>query len=364
MTSKGLGTFSSGLLVVLALVLAGPGQAKDKYSGGQGTAAKPWVIRTPADLSALAAAPADWDNCFVQDGAIDMAGQDPISSIGTFHVPFTGTYDGGGFAIRDVMILAAVQSQPGGDGLFGVVRGGPADVTISGLVLDNPTVLGASTDTGGLVGRMESGTIEQCAVTGGYVSGTANTGGLAGQVRAEAAVRECCSTTCVLGAGVIGGLVGFNAGVIEDCYARDNTLAQWGPWPQPPDSVDVGGLVGRNNAGWLATSYADCNRVLLRTGVSVVAVNVGGLVGAWVPAGSTEYLFVPNNYSCRETTGLAAVSNNAIGWPNSTDLTRWNNLVAASVSAAALHQKSTFKHWDFEYVWTIEAGEMPKLQWQ
>jgi hypothetical protein len=364
MRSLRWGVFSFRMLMALVCVLAGQGAAKEKYGGGQGSAAKPWVIHTPEDLAVLAKAPNDWDNRFVQDGPIDMSGQDPISSIGTFDVPFTGTYDGGGFSIANVMILAASQSQPGGDGLFGVVRGTWTDVTIQRLVLENPTVLGASTDTGGLVGRMESGTIQQCGVKGGYVSGTENTGGLAGQVHAQAAVRECYSTAYVLGAEAIGSLIGLSAGVIEDCYAKGNTLAQWGDWPQAPDSLDVGGLVGRNNTGWIATSYAACERVLVRSGALLTPVNTGGLVGTWVPAGSPEYLFVPNNYSSRETPGLADAPNNAIGWPTSTDLTRWSNLIAASVLESALLQKSTFKHWDFDYVWKIDGGDTPRLQWE
>jgi hypothetical protein len=364
MRSRRWGVFSFRMLMALVCVLAGQGAAKDKYSGGQGTVATPWIISTPNDLSVLAATSKHWNNHFVQDASIDMSNQNPISSIGTFDVPFTGTYDGGGFSIRDVMILAAPQSQPGGDGLFGVVQGNGADVTIQKLVLENPTVLGASTDSGGLVGRMEIGTIQQCGVKGGYISGTENTGGLAGQVRAQAAVRECYSTACVLGAGAIGGLIGLSAGVVEDCYCKSNILAQWGDWPQAPDSVDIGGLVGRNDAGWVATSYANCDRLLLRVGISLVSVNTGGLVGTWLPAGSTEYLFIPNNYSSKETLGLAAAANNAIGWPTSADLTRWNNLVVASVSVSALRQRSTFKHWDFDYIWTIDAGDMPRLQWE
>jgi len=364
MNTKGWAVYSLGMMMALVCVLATHGAAKDKYSGGDGSASKPWVISTPNDLSVLAATSKHWNNHFVQGAAIDMSGQDPITSIGTFGTPFMGTYDGGGFAIANVTILAPSQSQPGGDGLFGVVQGNGADITIQKLILANPAVLGASADTGGLVGRMESGTVQQCAVTGGYVSGTINTGGLAGQVRAEAAVRECYATACVLGAKAVGGLIGLNAGVVEDCYCRSNTLAQWGDWPQSPDAVDVGGLVGRNSAGWIATSYAACDRMLLRSTGALVPVNTGGLVGTWLAAGSAEYLFIPNNYCSKETLGLEAASNNAIGSPSSTDLTHWSNLVAASVSVAALHQKSTFKHWDFDYVWTIEAGDMPRLQWQ
>jgi len=262
------------------------------------------------------------------------------------------------------MILATSQNRAGGDGLFGVVRASGTDVTIGKLVLENPTVLGASTDTGGLIGRVENGIIHQCAVRGGYISGTTHTGGLIGLVRAESAVRECSATAYVLGAGAVGGLIGFNAGVVEDCYYRSNTLAQWGDWPTAPGTVDIGGLVGYNDGGWIATSYAACSRVLVRSGTSLVAVNTGGLVGTWVPAGGTEYFFRPYNYSSKETPGLPVTTNNAIGSPSDTDLTHWSNLVVTSVLESALRQRSTFKHWDFAYIWKIDADEMPGLQWE
>jgi hypothetical protein len=365
MKSGGSRALSLRMLVALVCILAGLGRAqeKDKYSGGQGTAAKPWVIHTPADLAALAADPEDWDKCFVQSRVIDMAGQPPVGSIGTFDVPFTGTYDGGGFCLRRVLVLSTTQSQPGGEGLFGVVQGKGAEITIQNLVLENPTVLGASRDTGGLVGRIHSGTLRRCGVRGGYVCGTVNTGGLAGQVGAEAALRECYSTAYVLGAEKIGGLVGLHAGLIEDCYSRTHTLAQWGDWPPLPGSVDLGGLVGYNFAGWIGTSYADCDRVLFRVDMVLVPVNRGGLVGAWLPGGSGEY-FVSANYCSNETLGLAATGPTALGAPTSADLKFWGNLVATSVSDAALRQKSTFKGWDFNYIWTIAAGNTPRLRWE
>jgi hypothetical protein len=364
MKSDGWGSSLCRVLMVLILVLAGRGVAKQKYTSGGGSAAEPWVIHTPDDLAALAADSSDWDNCFVQDGPIDMSGQEPIRPIGTFNVPFTGTYNGGGFAIGNVMILAASQNQPGGDGLFGVVQGDWADVTIQKLVLKDATVLGAAADTGGLVGRVESGTIQQCGVQGGYVSGTENTGGLAGQVGGQAVVRECYATAYVLGAAGVGGLIGLNAGIVEDCYSKGNTLAQWGDWPAGPGSVDVGGLVGRNSFGWIATSYAASDRLLFRSDTLLIAVNAGGLVGLWLPATASEYIFVPNNYASRETLGLEAVANNALGAPRSANLAYWNNLVASSVSDSALRQRSTFKQWDFDYIWKMDAGETPRLQWE
>ncbi|MCL5281031.1 MAG: hypothetical protein M1376_14120 [Planctomycetes bacterium] len=352
------------MIVALACILAGQGRAQGKYSGGRGSTAQPWVIHTPADLATLAASSTDWGGNFIQDRLLEMSGLNPIHPIGSFETPFTGTYNGGGYTIRNVTILSGVQSQPGGDGLFGVVQGDGKNATIQKLILENATVLGAAPDTGGLVGRLQKGTVRQCAVKASYVSGTVNAGGLVGQVWSEAVVRECYAMAYVLGTDNLGGLIGLHSGIVENCYAKSNTVAQWGDWPTVPGSVDMGGLVGYNRSGWIATSYADCERVLFRSGVALVAINRGGLVGMWLPGGSAPYFFVPNNYSSKETQGLAATGNNALGAPTSADLTVWNNLVATSVSNPELRQKSTFKGWDFNYIWTICSGETPRLKWE
>lgn len=363
MKSRGWSALSLRMMVALVCVLAGHGSAQNKYNGGLGTAGKPWVIHTPADLAALAADPNDWDDRFLQDRLLEMSGLDPIRPIGTFEQPFTGAYNGGGYTIRNLTILGAAQSQPGGDGLFGVVQGNGTGVTIQKLILENATVLGASTNTGGLIGRIGNGIVQQCGVKGGCVSGTVNTGGLIGQVEADAAVRECYATAHVLGAERVGGLVGLNAGVVADCYSKSNAVAQWGDWPPIGESVNVGGLVGFNFAGWIATSYADCDRVLFRADVTLTPINRGGLVGAWVPGGSAPYV-VSGNYSSRDTAGLAATGNNALGTPTSASLTHWSNLVATSVPDAALRQRSTFKGWDFDFTWTMDCDGTPTLKWE
>ncbi len=351
------------VMVALVCVLAGYGRTQAQYGGGQGSAAKPWVIHTPAHLATLAASPVNWGDCFVQDHLLEMSGLAPITPIGSFETPFTGTYNGGGYTIRNVTILSGVLSQPGGDGLFGVVHRSGNDAAIKKLIVENATVLGAATDTGGLVGRLQRGTVRQCGVKGGCVSGTVNTGGLVGQIWAQGAVQECYATARVLGAARIGGLVGLNAGIVTDCYSRNNAVAQWGDWPPIGGSVSVGGLVGYNQSGWIGTSYADCERVQSRSDVTIFLVTRGGLVGAWLPGGSTPYV-VSGNYSSQETVGLASSTNNALGMPTGTDPTQWYNLVATSVPDAALRQRSTFRGWDFDYIWTICAGETPKLRWE
>jgi len=358
------GEFFSFLL--LGLVVCAPaGVALAEYSGGLGTPEQPWRISTPNDLATLSKTPGHWGNNFVQLLNIDMKGHDPIGPIGTSDARFTGTYQGAGFRILDLTLLGATQAQPGGDGLFGVVAGMGVDPVIQRVILENPMVLGASQDTGALVGRLESGIVRWCGVKGGYVSGTTNTGGLAGQVLAQATVKECYSTTFVMGAMRVGGLVGLNCGLVEECYCADNSVTHWGQWPTVPDSVDLGGLVGCNSTGRITGCYANCARIWSQPS-GFVSVHAGGLVGRWI-LNPDEMPFPPFSFSNQDTPGLAWPTRNALGAPSSTDSTAWSNIVAQSVPMNAtsgwlLRQRSTFKYWDFNYVWTIQDNDTPKLQ--
>lgn len=356
--------FSSILLGVLCTASAVTARAE--YSGGLGTAEQPWIIGTPSDLITLARTPGHWGNHFVQSLDIDMKGHGPIGPIGTSDARFTGTYQGTGSRILNLTLLGGTQAQPGGDGLFGVVMGTGTDPVIQRVILENPMVMGASEDSGGLVGRLEGGTVRWCGVRGGYVSGTGNTGGLAGHVLAQATVQECYATTFVLGAVRVGGLVGCNAGVVQECYCTDHSVTHWGPQPTDADEVCLGGLVGCNDAGRILGCYAHCARIWSRPGATVT-VYTGGLVGRWI-LDPEERLFPPYSFSNQDTPGLVQPVRNALGAPSSTDNTAWSNLVGQSVPMNAtsgwlLRERSTFKPlWDFEYVWTIQDNDTPRLR--
>ena len=356
----------------LVFVLCASIQAQ--YSGGHGTDTNPWTISTPDDLSRLAKTPEHWGGSFAQDSNIDMNGWDPIDPIGNFDIAFTGTYDGGKFHILNLAVLGSEQSQPGGDGLFGVVQGTHSNPTIQALILDNPNINGVSPDVGALVGRFESGVMQWCSVKGGFVSGTTNTGGLVGRVLAEATVQECCATAFVLGADNVGGLVGVNRGTVKECCFTENRVAQRGDWPAAPARVNLGGLIGHNIGGSISACYANCLGIFSRKDVPPLSsgVSIGGLVGEWVvvpdsdPATSRDLL--PLSYSNADTLGLNdSVANNAVGTSVGEDRINWVDTVAQSVpmnstDGRLLEERSTFKNWDFVHIWNIEVSNTPSLQ--
>jgi hypothetical protein len=152
--------------------------------------------------------------------------------IGSFYTaPFTGSFDGQGYQIRDLSISRPHEGNP--VGLFSFVG--------------------------------EAGTIQNVGVVNVTVTSDGDVGALAGQN--DGTVSNSYSTGTVTGDFEIGGLVGLNYGTIGDSYSASNVTGE-GPY--------VGGLVGLNgfvgqSEGTITNSYC--------IGIVIGDVNVGGMVG-------------------------------------------------------------------------------------
>jgi hypothetical protein len=180
------------------------------------------------------------------------AGWQPIGT--SWDNPFTGSFDGQGYEIRDLFI-----NRPGEDfvGLFGDTEGVIKDI---GVV--NATVSGHAW-VSGLVGLNGGGTVSNSYFTGS-VTGTGNgmfgstVGGLVGANGGT--VSNSYSSGSVTGSWYVGGLVGQNWYTVSNSYSTGSVTGD----------RDVGGLVGHND-GTVSNSYSTGNV----TGYS----EVGGLVG-------------------------------------------------------------------------------------
>ena len=174
---------------------------------------------------------------------------------------FTATFDGGapGFTVSNLTINSSLNRV----GLFG--QTGPGSV-IRNVTLEDVNVTGY-TSTGALVGRNAGSIIDSHAT--GTVSGTEDTGGLVGAiVHPGSFIVGSTAGVQVTGraAGLyIGGLAGFNKGLIIDSHATgDVTGVKY-----------IGGFVGSNSGA------GGVNRISGSTAGGVVTGTdlVGGLVG-------------------------------------------------------------------------------------
>jgi hypothetical protein len=128
---------------------------------------------------------------------------------------------------------------------------------ISNLGLIDPNIdaeIGGG--VGSLAGWLEEGTITNCYVANGSISGRRNVGGLVGWNSDHGEIVDCYANGDVLGQKYVGGLVGNNAtgghgpprsGTIYNCYSAAAVSGD----------EQVGGLVGLNGDGGVSGSFWD-----------------------------------------------------------------------------------------------------------
>ncbi len=214
----------------------------EKYGGGTGTARDPYQIWTAEQLNAIGAEPNDWDKHFKLMDDVDLSeytGTD-FNIIGRdYERAFTGVFDGGDHIISN---FTYVSTDVNNVGLFGCVGTWGIEATIKNLGLIDPNVdAGTGICVGSLVAEFLRGTVTNCYVRGGSVSGNDMVGGLVGW-SSNTIFPDCIlisnsySTATVSGNACVGGLVGANLGVIANCYAGGSVAG----------GQSVGALVGSN----------------------------------------------------------------------------------------------------------------------
>ena len=196
---------------------------------------------------------------YEQTAPINMAGQSwtPIGS-GEYSA-FTGSYNGGGYAISNFTINVSGYGR--GIGLFGNTNRG---AVIENIRLDNVNINAPNSDyVGGIVGYVFNSTaIRNCRVSGTITAGSYVGGIVGGDYYAREGIENCYSMAAVNGSYYVGGIAGHYAGLIDSCIATGNVTST---------GESAGGIVGYNSNGTIQNCYA--------TGNVKGTNNVGGLTG-------------------------------------------------------------------------------------
>ena len=204
--------------------------AREAYSGGEGTQASPFILKTAKDLKDFSTTASDWsaDTYVRLDADIDAAGL--TTSIGNTSTPFKGHFDGNGHTISNFTISSTKFGSA--TGLFGAIDGG----TVEMLGVVGADVRG-TTYTGILAGLVNNGTISRCYTAGAVTGSSICTGGLVGENQGGT-ITDCYSGASVTNTAdyAIGGLVGKNSGMIGNAYAAGSVSGH----------DYVGGVVGAN----------------------------------------------------------------------------------------------------------------------
>ena len=216
---------------------------------------------------------------------------------------YTGTFDGGNHTISGLTVKGSDENA----GLFGYI--GKDGGTVKNVVLKDVQITSNNqyANVGGMAG-INNGTIENCSVSGGSVSGY-SAGGVVGQ-QYSGSITLCNSSATVQGTSQVGGVVGYtNYGVtLTACYATGDVTAK------DNDTAGIffaGGVVG-SNGGNLTACYATGD-VTGGTG----SIYVGGVTGSNDSSTLTACYHATGTVSgpVEATGGVTGRNYNALGAP-------------------------------------------------
>lgn len=259
------------------------------FGGGEGTSDEPHRLCSPSHLMALSEDASRLDDAYLLVTDIDMEESSGFEPIGNDDTPFSGSFDGDGYSIRNLAIHREDEDKVG---MFGNIG---EEGVIKDVNLENVEVFGRDnvgglagenrgeiyrTDTTGVVAGNEfhvgglaginMGTITDASSSSELKNPGSSTGGLVGRNNggSRSGSQGTISSSSTSGeinveGGLAGGLVGFNDGIVIDVESSSDVHA---------DGNAVGGLVA-NNSGEIKDSSSSGN-------VSSPGYYVGGLVGS------------------------------------------------------------------------------------
>jgi thiol-disulfide isomerase/thioredoxin len=275
-----------------------------QYSGGTGEPNDPYRIASTVDLIRLSIEINDWDKHFVLMNDISLEGNIFTDAlIGTSKImdegwyegtPFTGTFDGNSFTIRNLLIDTNGRRRDC-VGLFGIIglEGAVKNLNLEDTYIIASNYVGALTGInegkirncindgiicgdkkiGGLVGGNRGNIIN--SYTGGEVCVGSNdidsndVGGLAGVNSFEGIINHCQSTCEINGlqrkCENFGGLVGCNRGIVLNCRSAGSIQGE------NNENINFGGFIGKN-----VESVINCYS---EGSVRGNSQNAGGLIG-------------------------------------------------------------------------------------
>lgn len=208
---------------------------------------------------------------------IDMAGQTSWAPIGTSAYPYTGTFDGQGHSIQNLLI----KTNKSYSGLFGKTSG----ATIKNVQVGGTITVGEGSGEHGTVGYAANTTLTDVHSALNITISKANTetkhiGGIAGTMATSTKINRCSYTGTLSDAGTntIGGIVGY-----ADMSANNITNAiNYGKVQTRGKETNTGGILGYTN--YSGFKISNCANVGTVGGSEAFA---GQIIGSQLKAMST-----------------------------------------------------------------------------
>ena len=181
-------------------------------------------------------------------------------------------------------------------GLFGLYAG----VTRNLRILDS--YMRGEHDIGGICGRNEGGTIQNC-YSAATVCGDSYIGGICGRSRSNSIIENCYNAGNVYGNGrSIGGICGYNFSIIENCYNVGNVNGKF----------YVGGIVGESSGSGNTIWIKDCYN---RGNVIGDTKDIGG-IGGYIGRSLVENCYSQATVSGNTNVGGICGNSNKVDFQN------------------------------------------------
>ena len=261
--------------------------------------------------------------------------------IGTSTSKFTGSFDGNGHKISNLYINRPTTSYVG---LFGYTD---SNSIIQNLFLENTNVTGYG-GVGGLIGY-NSGIINK-SNSKGAVLGTWAVGYIGGLVGYNSGtINKSYSEGTVIGQMRVGGLVGKNTGDISLCYSACAVSG----------TNKIGGLIGENSAS--ATNSYSMGNVIRLSGAGTEFGNfVGSSSGGITKSYSTGQVIYLNseNPTDKGFSYYSPYPQNSFWDINRSLQTTSGGNATLGRTTTQMKTQSTFTdvNWDFSTIWAIQEG--------
>ena len=334
---------------------------------------------------------------FLQKADIDLQSQSftPLCaelSSSNYSGEFKGTYDGGKYKIDNISFNSSGSNVVG---LFSTIA---ANGIVKNVTLSNINIT-AGNFVGGIAGKCY-GTIENCIVESGSVTGNARVGGIVGQLPSGTpSVKKCINKADVKsvmtsGDSFVGGIVGqsdqitrgtviisqcgnegeiysacnFVGGIIGRSVIKSEINQCYNKGKVTGANL-VGGILGQSNALVLQNCYNSAE--VIGTGT---LMNVGGILG-----NSTNKDVIINN--CYNVGAITQGYGLTKGGDENTKLIALTSCITLSNAAASpvlnvaaggyveksdsdMKQQTTYDGWDFTSIWSMPSSSYPKLKWE
>lgn len=213
---------------------------------GSGTAYDPYQVETAAQLDKIREYPT---RHFIQTADIDMENYGKTwEPVGTEEIPFSGSYSGNGFAIRNLAI--GYDAEACAMGMFGLNRGVLHNICLEDLDCAQHGAFLTSVSYVGGIAAVNEGSIIGCSVSGDidFEGGhSAYGGGIAGSNYGT--ISKCVNhasvyVTAAAHEGNAGGIACVNRGAIRNCYNTGEIAVSAGTVVNGVTEAYAGGIAG------------------------------------------------------------------------------------------------------------------------